>query len=197
MACSSCKNRRRANNTTQFQEKETNSLYETGEFQFVRYNGPSYTHNIGSRTGIIRNFGMTDYGRGKKGVVILVHNSDIRASKETFEVLREEELSKVLEELNLVRKTVAKENVTSEKKEITKESDVKEETKTEATAEKEEKREEKRDGLTKAQAVKLTEYAEQNGYTHYLQVVAKVKAGELFSYKDEDGSTMIYEREGE
>ena len=46
--------------------------------------------------------------------------------------------------------------------------------------------------LSKADALPLKEFQETYGYTHHMQVLSKVKSGELKSYKDEDDKTFIY-----
>jgi len=46
--------------------------------------------------------------------------------------------------------------------------------------------------LSKADALPLKEFQDTYGYTHHMQVLSKVKSGELKSYKDEDDKTFIY-----
>lgn len=46
--------------------------------------------------------------------------------------------------------------------------------------------------LSKADALPLKEFQQQYGFTHHMQVLAKVRSGELKSFKDADDNTMIY-----
>jgi len=46
--------------------------------------------------------------------------------------------------------------------------------------------------LSKAEALPLKEFQDTYGYSHHMQVLSKVKSGELKSYKDEDDKTFIY-----
>lgn len=46
--------------------------------------------------------------------------------------------------------------------------------------------------LSKADALPLKEFQETYGYTHHMQVLSKVKSGELKSFKDEDDKTFVY-----
>ena len=62
------------------------------EFVKVVYNGPSYTHLVGSPTGIIANFGIRDYGMGKGGSIIFVHKADLEKSSWLYTVANESAL---------------------------------------------------------------------------------------------------------
>lgn len=46
--------------------------------------------------------------------------------------------------------------------------------------------------LSREQAMPLKDFQDSYGFTHHMQVMAKVKSGELQSYKDDDGKTWIY-----
>ena len=46
--------------------------------------------------------------------------------------------------------------------------------------------------LSKAEALPLKEFQDTYGYSHHMQVLSKVKSGELKSFKDEDDKTFIY-----
>lgn len=46
--------------------------------------------------------------------------------------------------------------------------------------------------LSKAEALPLKEFQDAYGYSHHMQVLSKVKSGELKSFKDEDDKTFIY-----
>ena len=46
--------------------------------------------------------------------------------------------------------------------------------------------------LSKSEALPLKEFQETYGYTHHMQVLSKVKSGELKSFKDEDDKTFVY-----
>lgn len=45
--------------------------------------------------------------------------------------------------------------------------------------------------LTRDNAMKLADFRDEYGFGHHMQVLAKVRSGELFSYKDDD-DTYIY-----
>jgi len=46
--------------------------------------------------------------------------------------------------------------------------------------------------LSKAEALPLKEFQDTYGYSHHMQVLSKVKSGELKSFKDADDKTFIY-----
>ncbi len=46
--------------------------------------------------------------------------------------------------------------------------------------------------LSKAEALPLKEFQDTYGYRHHMQVLSKVKSGELKSFKDADDKTFIY-----
>ena len=49
--------------------------------------------------------------------------------------------------------------------------------------------------MKRSEAMTPKDFAEAYGYTHYLQVVAKVKSGELLSYRDEHDKMFVYHME--
>ena len=46
--------------------------------------------------------------------------------------------------------------------------------------------------LSKDEAMSPSEFAKEFGYSHHLQVVAKVKSGELLQYEDDKGQKLVY-----
>lgn len=46
--------------------------------------------------------------------------------------------------------------------------------------------------LSKAEALPLKDFQETYGYSHHMQVLSKVKSGELKSFKDDNDKTFIY-----
>ena len=67
----------------------------------VVYKGPAaYSHMIGSPTGIIRElYGMQNYGLGKNGDIIYVHQKDVEHSPWLYEVVQEAANEKAIETL--------------------------------------------------------------------------------------------------
>lgn len=192
MACSKCGKRiAPAAPTTQAGVAD---LLATGNYTFVTYNGKSYTHTIGSPTGAIAKDGMFSYGRGYAGKVILAHNADIAASPALFVPLTGDALKEVM--ATVPTKTVkaapkVKEVKTADIVIVNDDDDDDVVNDDDDTVNLQTDLE----GLTKDDALSVTEYTARYGYTHHMQVIAKVRSGELLSYKDEDGKTMIYEVE--
>ena len=46
--------------------------------------------------------------------------------------------------------------------------------------------------LSKANALPLTEFRDRYGFSHHMQVLGKIKSGELKSYKNGSGETLVY-----
>ncbi len=66
----------------------------------VVYKGPNYSHMISSPTGIIRElYGMQNYGLGKNGDIIYVHQKDVEHSPWLYEVVQEAANEKAIETL--------------------------------------------------------------------------------------------------
>lgn len=181
------------------------TLYDTGEFDFVRYMGPAYTHLVSPRTNSIVKFNLANYGQGRKGDVLLVHNDDIKASPTIFVKLpknspiykkylrridREKNLNEVEEKAEAKTKKAAKIETVKEDiviKPIVNETtiEVKEVVKEEV--------QHLNNIVKRSEALTTTAYAEKFGYTHHLQVLALVKSGQLKSYKnEEDDKTYVY-----
>ena len=198
MACRSCGKNKTANKSTTIIETQSlQSLYDSGNYDVVQYQGRTYTHNIGSPTGVIAQDGLSIYGRGQSGAYLLVHKQDIEKAPNIFVRLSGEALAKAQKSLNLTNPTVAKVSATKSIKEVKEieaivskqseiDADIKE---VEAIA-----REKVAEGkvIKRSEALSLKDYAEEFGYTHHLQVLAKVKSGELLSYEDENGKPMVY-----
>jgi len=87
------------------------------DFVDVIYNGSIHSHYIGSPTGIIRQYGILNYGYHKKGDAIRVHKDDLAKSNgilfiETIKPVREVQL--VTEEVVLVDDIVVNEEEDTE-----------------------------------------------------------------------------------
>ena len=186
-------------------------LYDSGNYKLVRYTGRNFTTTIGSPTGVIVKDGLKNYGRGKTGDILLVHVDDIKKSPTMFSVLKkdtdayQEGLRKYditePESKSKVAVTTKAEAVKPEqpvKKEVIVESEeveVHKEVKPEQDFKKIDPEEMKDTGgrlLSHDEALPLKDFQEKYGFTHHMQVLAKVKSGELKSYKDDDDKTFIY-----
>lgn len=167
------------------------NLFDSGNYIPVRYNGGNYTHTIGSPTGVIVKDGLRSYGRGKYGDTFLVHKDDISAQPQTFTILAKDtqEYSDALTKFGVVKsqpKVVEKK--TSAKKEVEEviEQSPAEDVTNAPTGDTGGKL------LNKSEALLIGDFAHEYGFSHTLQVVGKIKSGELKSYKNDDGKTMVY-----
>lgn len=217
MACARC-GKKVPKVTMQKTTVEKQELFDSGRYRVVRYNGANYTHFIGSPTGVIVADNLTSYGRAKDGNYLLVHVDDIKKTPNTFVVVSGDELEKAMAELELkpvVESTatvVANTPVTQSAKVVSDETTAVQPKSTEVDDEIEkaiEKTEEVDEAikeveeiarvnlaegkvLTRSEALSPKDFAEQYGYTHHLQVMAKVRSGELLSYEDETGKKFVY-----
>lgn len=213
MACAKCGKKtnvssERTNGSSNLQE-----LYDTGNFVLAKYLGPTQVHNIGSPSGVIAEFGMGIYGRGKHGDIFLVHKDDTRKSYNKFLALEGGSAVTASKILNINIAQASKKAKTEEQKvveEIVDEADVVDDVRVyeepvvtpDVVVEALNELRETADTigtndtpLTRANAMLLKEFVPKYGYTHQLQVMTKIKSGELLSYKNEDGKTMVYHRE--
>lgn len=185
-------------------------LYDSGNYKLVRYTGRNFTTTIGSPTGVIVKDGLKNYGRGKTGDILLVHNDDIKKAPTIFAVLQkgtegyEEGIRKyeLTEPAPKVKATAKSEAVKPEMDSYKQHEVVTEKTvieHNEVAPEQEFTKidpEEMKDTggrlLSKDEALPLKEFQEKYGFSHHIQVMTKVKSGELKSFKDEDDKTFIY-----
>jgi hypothetical protein len=203
MACSRCGSKKNGviEPTRQMLSGNTlQDLYNSGEFVVAKYNGPRQIHNVGSPTGIIAQYNMTHYGRGRNGDIFLAHKNDIGGPSKKFIMLEGgakeagEKLLGLTSPVKTVLKPKAVEKVIEPEVVESEETDI-----NAAVAEVEDiARQTIAEGeiLTREKAIQLNEFKERHGFTHVLQVMAKVRSGELLSYKnEEDGKTYIYHTE--
>ena len=181
--------------------------YNPGDWFIAQSKGPNQMHNIGSLSGVLRQFDMTIYGRGRNGDYFLVHKDDLNHKNSLFVAVPEGQVKTVEKILQLQPKTI----VTAEQ---THSLDVLQEkvaelttsaAKTEEEIKVEEAVTEIQDiarlvvsegkALKRSEAMTPKDFAETYGYTHYLQVVAKTKSGELLSYRDEHDKLFVYHME--
>lgn len=195
--------------------KETNtvqSLFDKG-YVLVRYEGRSYATTIGSPTGVIAQDGLKNYGRGQSGDLLLVHPDDVKHSPTIFTVISKSTpaYSEALKKYNLVEKGTKQAEAKAEKTEIksvkaTKVVDAPED-KPKATvvpeivvekplplkeADKAEMQDTGGKVLSRSEALPLKDFTEQYGFTHHMQVLTKIRSGELKSFKDENDKTLVY-----
>lgn len=176
-------------------------LYNTGNYTIVRYNGHVHTATVGSPTGIIAKDGLRNYGRAKAGDYLLVHVADISHSPTLFTLIdKNTEMYKMALAKFGIEETIKNEKSEPTKKEKVSKAQSSEEAVTEPVEQKEQVEPTPVDTneglvLTKENALPLKAFQEKYGFTHHLQVLAKVKSGELYSYKDDD-TTYIYHVEG-
>lgn len=182
-------------------------LFNSGNYIPVKFVGHNYTATIGSPTGVIVADGLKSYGRAANGDYILVHKTDVQAAPQKFVLLekgsegynatllkyglteveaRSVKVAKVekvkIEEVKVV------ESVKPEEQAIV--IDVKE---VEKPATKEELEDAGGEVLSREQAIPMVDFRDKYGYSHHMQVQAKIKSGELKSYRDEDeGITYVY-----
>lgn len=177
--------------------------YNSGDWFIAQYRGPNQMHNIGSLSGVLRQFDMTIYGRGRNGDYFLVHRDDLNHKNSLFVAVPENQTKTVEKLLQLQPKstTVSSEVLKQKVAELT--TPVVE--KTDEEIKTEEAIAEIQDvarlvvsegkALKRSEAMTPKDFAEAYGYTHYLQVVAKVKSGELLSYRDEHDKMFVYHME--
>lgn len=205
MACKSCGAKQTAQPRS-FEEGNTmQDLFDSGKYKLVRYEGRDFTTTIGSPTGAIVKDGLKNYGRAKSGDFLLVHIDDIQKTPQTFIILEKgsEAYQLALRKFGLTEavpvqsvRSVQKEKVV-EKSKI--EAVVEEEEKEQKTVEKKQTEELLSDTsdaggklLSKSEALPLTDFRDAYGFSHHMQVMAKVRSGELKSYKTENDENMIY-----
>lgn len=204
MACARCGKKKLVEQSSKIVGTNLQEFYNSGDFVLAKYAGPQQIHNIGSPSGVIAQYDMTIYGRGKFGDIFLVHKDDIKHKNSNFIELNGTAITAAEKLLSLQPKTNAK---TQEKKAVAEVEKtvlgvVKEslsEAETEVANAVKEVEEAARintaegEVLTRDTAIPASEFKEQYGFTHVLQVMAKVKSGELLSYKnEEDGKTYVY-----
>lgn len=215
MACLSCKKKKEAaakamlQNSVNLVSEGSNEpllqLYNSGDFEFVRYMGPSYNHIVAPVTRAVIAYGLKDYGMARKGNILLVHKDDIKAKPHIFVKLKEgSPVHKTqLARIGYTGKTSKPESVKTVK---TIEKTYDEPTVVEKTKNESIENSEKTNEVTstiddvdnslpiinKSNAITLDEYAEQYGYTHRLQVLALVKSGKLKSFKNDEDKTLVY-----
>lgn len=214
MACGSCGRKSEANRVSiatassaapsRYQE-----LYDSGDFEVVRYVGPGYTHTIAPVTRAIVKHGMTTYGYGKSGVYFLAHVDDIKAAPNRFVKVEGSELKTALENLGLEAKRQKVNHVETNAEivntllgmmravdEVTEEAksaeDINENPSQSDKLDEPVKDEGKLPLLRATEALPIAEFTQLYGFTHHLQVLAKVRSDELKSYKDEEGKLYVY-----
>lgn len=178
-------------------------LFNSGNYIPVKFVGHNYTATIGSPTGVIVADGLKNYGRAANGDYILVHKTDVQAAPQKFVLLEKgsEGYNATLLKYGLTEvearsvKAVKVEKpkveevkiVESVKPEV---KDVKEVVK---PATKEELEDVGGELLSREQAIPMADFRDKYGYSHHMQVQAKIKSGELKSYRDEEeGITYVY-----
>lgn len=226
MACKSCGTPHNPivdmNKREKLTMEKIQEFYNSGKYKLVRYNGQNYTSNIGSPTGIIAQDSLHNYGRGKNGDFFLVHTADIAAAPTVFTILAEgseaqrvaaSKLGITLNEVKSVAKKVTQVEVKEETTTVTTQvelaGDEEFANEFEEEPEEEEVVEEVQTtpqpvnddsagfkALTREQAIPMADFRDAYGFTHHMQVQAKIKSGELKSYRDEDeGITYVYHYE--
>lgn len=182
--------------------------YDSGDWFIAQYRGPGQMHNIGSLSGVLKQFNMTVYGRGRNGDYFLVHKDDLNHKNSLFLAVPENQTKTVEKILQLQPKSSTKAEKTVSLNILQEKLDelitpVVQQTEREIEVEKavEEIQDVARLVVSEGKALKRSEamtpkdFAEAYGYTHYLQVVAKVKSGELLSYRDEHDKMFVYHME--
>ena len=210
MACRSCGGNKKTGVVQMSSTALTNQQdkYNSGDWFIAQYKGPNQMHNIGSLSGVLRQFDMTIYGRGRNGDYFLVHKDDLNHKNSLFVAVPEGQVKTVEKILQLQPKTI----VTAEQ---THSLDILQKKVAELTTSAAAKTEEEikvaeavaeiqdiarlvvseGKALKRSEAMTPKDFAETYGYTHYLQVVAKTKSGELLSYRDEHDKLFVYHME--
>ncbi|TXI88542.1 MAG: hypothetical protein E6Q36_05300 [Chryseobacterium sp.] len=211
MACRSCGGNKKAGATIMSSTALTNQQdkYESGDWFIAQYKGPGQMHNIGSLSGVLKNYNMTIYGRGRNGDYFLVHKDDLNHKNSLFVAVPEGQTKAVEKLLQLQPKSTARAEKTHSlevlQEKVAELTTPVVEEKTEDEIKAEEAITEIQDiarlvvsegkALKRSEAMTPKEFADAYGYTHYLQVVAKVKSGELLSYRDEHDKMFVYHME--
>jgi hypothetical protein len=191
-------------------------FWDTGDFSFAIYRGGAYTHPVGSPTGILLNeYNYRNYAeRAKHGAILLVHNDDIEDRPDLFELVTKENnedafwngvqtfMINTKFAMNVPAEPI--EAVTEFVERPKKDTITLGDNNTELTSAIDdlEKKEEVNNLIVDAvendkpvlypdTAMRISEYAEEYGYTHHLQVSAEVRKGNLKSLK-RDGKTYVY-----
>jgi hypothetical protein len=215
MACSSCGKKAKVSvDATQVQTKQT--LFDTGVFLPVVYtNYGTSTRVVGSPTGVITEFGLTSYGQAKPGDVLLVHKKDVEKTPQIFVLLQKSsnKYKDALKKFGIVENVVALEIGKAVVAGITQAFVVEEpvvEVITEAMLDEvvepvvvmpsaavtPSSDNATMKLLKRSEALAMPDFMEQYGYTHHLAVHAKIRSGELKSYKN-DKVTYVYHYEGD
>ena len=212
MACSSCGGKGRNGGTVSERTSMNPNLqeqYDSGNWVLAKYMGPSQTHNIGSPSGVIAQFGMGIYGRGRNGDIFLVHKDDTQAKFGKFTVVSGGAVTAAEKMLGLTTPGAKKvapvaAPIVAPTVVIEIEPEVNDDVivPVSVTQMEQEALEEIREVATdngtndtplkRSEALPMKEFVPRFGYTHQLQVMAKVRSGELKTYKNEDGKSMIY-----
>lgn len=206
MACSSCSQNKGNRNTLPLKAVNFQELFDSGEYNFVTLSVPgTHTRIVGSPTGIIRKDGLTNYGRAKHGSILLVHNDDIVKNKSFQKISLSSPLyQKALDKYRVtgVAQQPKEETVPfAERKEkilekFNKTGEDVVETPVEPVTKTEILDNEVFNALRRSDALTLLEFRDTYGFTHHMAVLAKVRTGELKSFKEGD-TTYIYHVEDE
>ena len=213
MACRSCGSKNNVEPRSFNDGSNTmQDLFNSGNYIPVKFVGHNYTATIGSPTGVIVADGLKSYGRAANGDYILVHKTDVQAAPQKFVLLEKnsegynatllkygivEQVVRAvkplksekpkLEEVKVVDSVFIPSNVPNDEAEVL---DVKE---VEKPATKEELEDAGGEVLSREQAIPMADFRDKYGYSHHMQVQAKIKSGELKSYRDEEeGITYVY-----
>jgi len=63
--------------TTNQMGRNMTQFTDTADFVEIQYYGAGYTHLVGSPTGVIRQYGILNYGTHKRGDIFMVHVKDV------------------------------------------------------------------------------------------------------------------------
>jgi len=208
MACRSCGSKNNVEPRSFNDGSNTmQDLFNSGNYIPVKFVGHNYTATIGSPTGVIVADGLKSYGRAANGDYILVHKTDVQAAPQKFVLLEKgsEGYNATLLKYGLTEvetrtiKTVKVEKLKVE--EVKEVESVKPEEQAEVSDAKEVKQSVNKEDLEDAggevlsreQAIPMADFRDKYGYSHHMQVQAKIKSGELKSYRDEEeGITYVY-----
>jgi len=200
MACAKCGSKK--GSVVEMTKQDSNDLqakYNSGDWVLAKYNGPEQTHNIGSPSGVIAKFGMGIYGRGRNGGIFLVHKEDTLAKYGRFTAISGGAVAAAEKMLGLtppVIHTVSAKAVAAVEEVANVKTIAPVETKTDDAVEEvmDIARVVVAEGrvLKRSEALLLSDFTEQYNFTHHLQVQAKIRTGELLSYRNEEGKMMVY-----
>lgn len=218
MACSSCQKRQeQIAQQKQMENKSLQQLFDTGEFEVVKYvDFGTSTRIIGLPTTAAMRYGKQSYGNAKPGTFLLVHKDDIKAAPQKFVVITNQSVyQSALESLGLQKpQQFLRENVIQAPTNIvvidekaalnellneTFEEEVPEVILVESAPVIEQ------EGivlagnslyvrLKRSEAMPLAQFRDTYGFTHHIAVMARVRTGELKSFKD-GTITYIYHDE--